>query len=481
MASMNYTKLWSVMTVMVVFSCVLVQSDKIPIFSTSPTDTTAAVGYSVTIYCSIANRGNYQVFWNIVKNASGDAIPEEFTLGPFTNEHASYARFQIVGDVIGEYNLRISNVSKKDAGRYVCLVHDPSNGMASAIESGVSLTVLDSAEAPDIGYPKCQRDPLGNSVLTSGQYIKGDILELTCTSKGGVPLAELSWEVVYSNGLKERLLSKTLVIGDEVMTTTSLELTSLHHQSYFKCTEEHPLMEPQTCMTPFTGSESLLDVLYTPEVDMSPNVVNVMILDTVKVTMSCTAHGNPPIFRKPAIMLPVNKSGVYPLGELDKSLVEVELTVDDVGKSFYCRAENEDGIGEDTMDVLKSTSIPTWLVLVIIGSIAAVIFIFIILVSCILCVDRSKYDDATRSSNSSRPTSMKKEDDGFDNMIPIEEFQGGQESAHVNPDKTATTNDYETGETAGPRYQNVNEVFEVDEIVPHSPEPAADFVPVDLS
>ncbi len=480
MASLNCVHLWSVMAAVVVFSGALVQSDKIPTFSSNTDHIDAAVGSPVTIYCSITDLGRYQVFWNIVQNSS-DTTTEEFTLGPFRNTHASYPRFKIVGDVIGEYNLRISDVVKSDAGMYICLVHDTSNVMTPAMEFGVRLTVQDSPMAPMMAYPNCERDPLENS-QTPGQYIKGDMLQLTCTSQGGVPLAELSWEAVRFNGGKERLRSKTQVVGDVVTSTASIELSSLDHQSYYECTEEHPSrIDPRTCKTPFTGTESFLDVRFKPEVELRPDVVIVKVLETVKVTLSCTAYGNPALFRKPEIILPVGKNGSYPHGALDKTLVEVEMTVDDVGKDFYCRAENEHGVGNDTLEV-RQGSLPTWLVLVIIGSTAVVILFFIILTSCILCVDRSKYDDPTTRPSSSRPTSLKKDDDLDNGMIPIEEFQGGQESANVyETDDKTTTNDFETGEAAGPRYQNVNEAFQQDEMVPAPPEPDADFVPVDLS
>ena len=479
MASLYVSPLLKVMAIVVAIHGAAAQTVPEPSFTAKPVDTYAALDHSVTIYCSIANLGRHQVFWNVVQNSSGNTVGDEFTLGPFTNTHASYPRFKIEGDsAIGEFNLHISDVAKSDAGRYICLVHDTTNTMSVAKEFGAKLTVQDKAVAPVMGYPRCGRNPVSNSLLQSGHYRQGDILTLSCSSKGGIPLPELSWVRRKVDDTTYDLPSKTNIDGDVVTTSATVNLSSVDHQSFYKCTESHPLKTtPRICMTPFTGSESLMNVRFKPEVTLTPDVVNVQVFETTKVTLSCTAYANPQLIRGPMIELPVNKTGEYPKGIDDKTLINVEMTIDDIGKDFYCRASNDEGVGDDSVKVQQPRALPTWLILVIIGAIAVVLLIFIFFVSCILCVKRSELEDNMKGPNRSRPTSAWKEDeinahDG--SMIPIEDFQGGQENIAMHEtDKTATPNDFETGE-AGPRYQNVNEAFQGDDLNPSSSDPTID-------
>ena len=451
MASQYCNLLRNVIVVLVaLISVVQTQTLPDPSFDVEPTDTSAAVGHTVTIYCSVANLGRHQVFWNIVQNSS-----TEFTLGPNVNLHASYLRFKFMGDPAkGEYNLRISDVIISDAGTYTCLVHDPNNPVALAMEAGAGakLTVFENIVGPLTASPMCEMSSNGNNQLE-----KGDVLTLTCTSRGGIPLPELSWERVKENNVTYKLYSKTTVKGDMVTTSAKVNISSIDHQSFYKCIETHPVtVNPRTCET-----ESPMNVRFKPEVTITPDTVKVQVLETTKVTLSCTAYAYPALTSGPKIILPTNKTGDF---NNDKTSVELELTTEDVGKIFYCQAVNEIGVGEDTVEITQRALLPTWLTLVIIGAIAGIILIFITLVGCILCVDRSGLDADTRS-NKSRPTSTRKEEDDFidgyqDDMIPIEDFQGGQETIAMHEtDKTATPNDFETGE-AGPRYQNVNQAFQ---------------------
>ncbi|XP_038077833.1 synaptogenesis protein syg-1-like [Patiria miniata] len=475
-----------------------------PSFAVRPSATVGAVGHSVTIYCTIANLGRqHQVFWNV------DAA-QDFTLGPDTNVHASYPRFQFVGDrSSGQFNLQIANVSSTDEGTYICLVRDLTDE-GPVKEAQAKLTVIDNPMSPDSGYPRCLRSPLRTVNMPTGVYMKDDTLTLTCTSKGGVPLPQHSWVRVNIDDTVNDLKSTTTAIVDVVTTEAKITLSSRDNQAYYKCIETHPARpgDDRDCMTPFSGSESRMDVRFAPEVDITPDVVTVEILGVTKVTLVCEANSNPPLTEKPQIILPVNKTGVYP-NEMDRSLVEVEMTTDDIGKDFFCIAQNDLGVGEDRVDV-QMGSFPTWLILVIIGGIAVVLFFVFVLIACVCCIDRPDPVEDVKEKDpnllrvtpkrSTKRRSLRHEgEDEFldDGMIPIDNFQGGHENLDVEEaredkaEELAINSDFETGER-GPRYQNVNEVMQEvnaldhpdDEILaPYNPEPPVDEaepIPVDL-
>ncbi|XP_033635033.1 hemicentin-1-like [Asterias rubens] len=469
MASMYCTFLSCVTVILVTLAAVVVSQTEPTTFEVSPEDTSAAVGFPVTIYCSVTNIGRQQVFWNIVQNSTSD-----FTLGPNYNTHASFDRFQFGGGLDrGEFNLRISEVQKEDAGRYICLLNDPFNEMSVAQEAGARLTVLDAPVAPLTANPQCESSPVGVDGQ-NGVFKQGDVLTLTCTSRGGVPLPELAWERVKENNAIDKLPGKTTVRGDMVTTSADVRLSSEDHQSRYKCSETHPSAStPRLCET-----ETSMNVRFEPEVDITPSAVYVQLFETSVVTLRCVASGYPELSSGPTIVLPVNKTGTF---SEDRSSVEVSLTTDDIGKDFYCRAVNEVGVGEAGVEIKQLSLLPTWLTLVIIAGIGFVILIVITIVSCALCVDRSKHHDESRSrskdglrysvNKSLRGTSLRREGeddfiDGFDgDMLPIEDFQGGRETMQMQENTNKeVANDFETGE-AGTRYQNVNEAFQTDDSI----------------
>ncbi|XP_022081702.1 uncharacterized protein LOC110974402 [Acanthaster planci] len=447
--------------------------------SVRPSNTVAAQGHTAILYCTISNLGRHQVFWNINQRTDVNTAGKEFTIGPNVNSHDSYPRFQFQGDPSqGEFNLRITNVRAEDAGTYICLVSDPNNPTSAAMEAGAQLTVIDSPQPPVDGYPQCTGAPDGNPV---GHYNQGVVLTLTCVTRGGVPPPQLSWERVRDENVTQTLPIRTVGNNDVITATAMVTLSSVDHRSYYRCVETHPSsVAKRSCREPMaaSGPQPTLEVSFKPVVRITPSVVNVQFLETVAVELKCQAYANPTLDGRPEIILPENKTGNLILDDdQTKTAVRVELTTDDVGKDFFCRASNRLGVVDAVVEIKRLGELPTWLILVVIGAIAGVLFIFIVVVACICCVDRSGQEDEGRkdrlrySVNKSRPTSMQRdgdEDEDYigdfeEEMAPIEDFQGGQESAAVedSPKEPSTSNDFETGEK-GPRYQNVNEAFQSD-------------------
>ncbi|XP_038078360.1 uncharacterized protein LOC119745816 [Patiria miniata] len=458
---------------------VLSQTVPPPSFSVRPSNTVAAMGHEVIFYCTVVNLGRHQVFWNIDQRSAANAAAKEFTIGPNANTHNSYPRFQFVGDGgNGEFNLRISDVKADDVGRYTCLVSDPNDPTSSAMEAGATLTVLDSPVAPMPGFPQCTRAPDPNPM---GFYNESEVLTLTCITMGGVPLPNLSWVRVRDDNTTETLPIRTVRSGDVVTAEAKVDLSSVDHKSFYRCVETHPSgTTGRTCTVSSNGSGSQpsLDVRFKPVVSITPDVVNVELLETVTVDLRCEAYANPPLTSSPVIILPENKTGeAISEDDLTKTATRVDLTTEDVGKDLFCRAVNNLGVGEASVDV-RRLGWPTWLILVVIGAIAVVLFIFIVVIACACCVDRSgqedeKYKDRLRYSvNRSHQTSRRHEGvgdgdyiDGYEDedIVPIEDFQGGHELAEMQEHQkdSSTSNDFETGER-GPRYQNVNEAFQSD-------------------
>ncbi|XP_006821760.2 obscurin-like protein 1 [Saccoglossus kowalevskii] len=185
----------------------------------------AKVGEDITMDCTVQNKLG-TIHW--IKD--GQVISNDTIIN---NDENYVTRYFIGGDQsIGEFNLNINSVSKPDTGSYYCLLTSSVEELP-VVSSNVMQLNIGDAIPPEDNYPQC--------AISSKNIIDGDIVLLTCMSKGGDPPATLQWDQDGNN-------QKGIQI-DESTLSLHVDMSNEINGATFTCTSKHSTFnQSQTCV-----------------------------------------------------------------------------------------------------------------------------------------------------------------------------------------------------------------------------------------
>ncbi|XP_033749906.1 zwei Ig domain protein zig-8-like isoform X2 [Pecten maximus] len=147
-----------------------------PVFNPTALNVTAYVGETATLPCSISHLGSREVIWKKVNEKHALTVGEfVFVKDPsFSVKHIPYR---------DEWNLMITNVQVKHAGKYECQVSTKEN-----MHRYITLTVSDKRtrirNEPSKNYPEVH--------ISGPKYVeRGHPIRLTCNATGSIRPPEL--------------------------------------------------------------------------------------------------------------------------------------------------------------------------------------------------------------------------------------------------------------------------------------------------
>lgn len=223
------------------------------IFKHGPSDTVLVQGKTAVLRCAVKTQGNEVVYWFHVD--SGQYISYDENIYSFVMED----RYSIIGNhKKGEYYLTIRSARKSDKGEYRCVY---GNQFISA-----RMVVL---VPPNDGSPACEVLPAADTTSI------GNVAQLSCTSQGGDPPAELSW---YR---EDKLIAGPTVHANSVQRLVKQEDNGV----LFTCSATTPaLTYPRTC--------TVMVLKNPPMVTVTPPEVNIKHGETAQFTCRGTGETN---------------------------------------------------------------------------------------------------------------------------------------------------------------------------------------------
>ncbi|XP_071818418.1 uncharacterized protein [Apostichopus japonicus] len=204
--------------------CGLIQYVAAQVFRTVPSDRETKSGETITLECAVTSEQTCNVLW--YRPNIQTYISDGTSILRWVRENQPN-KFSVVGNATrGEYFLRISNVTVEDAGKYQC--------SCGSVSKRMELKVV---QPPLSGYPQCTIEGGMTTIFA------GDLISLTCVSKGGMPPASLTW---YHNGVAS---DNMVHHGNNMVQVRYVTYAApLHQNSLFVCTAESPaLAERRNC------------------------------------------------------------------------------------------------------------------------------------------------------------------------------------------------------------------------------------------
>ncbi|XP_022244229.1 synaptogenesis protein syg-2-like [Limulus polyphemus] len=324
--------MWLVGGIVTVFALLLETESKQQYFQVKPSDTEVIEGLTAMLQCQIRNLAG-AVQWS----------KDGFLLG-FDPAIPGFKRYSMMVDKgEGIYNLRISNTTLEDEGKYQCQVGPAPN--EGPIRARAELTVL---------VPPNQLTINGRSGHAILRIKEGERVNLTCSVHRSKPPSRLKW---YRNGVEVIPdAAKTFVQkGNEKLKTVLSTLTLYpkmdDDEATYMCEADHSALAK-----PWTSSITI-SVLYPPEKVYLKGPVYARSGDVVTVVCT-TSPSNPAV---PITWLvdenPVSGGEQFNRNDSDGWITTSNLTVtltrqDPDTKSFICRAGNPQiGITEGRKEI----------------------------------------------------------------------------------------------------------------------------------
>ncbi len=238
-------------------------------FTIQPRNTFALLGESATFYCRIADKTGI-VFW--VKDSQIFAHENRQQLG--SSDATPRAIFG--NTTLGEYNLQLTGVAKKDQGRYECKVTSSAGTQSTSLTSQPALlTVMDF---PLDEFPLCVMSI--RDTLTGG-----DVVELTCAYlNNSTTRTALTWERLDTPAL----LSNTKQVSRDgyYIRRHTITLSFEDDMSTYQCIASTPGKDTRSCTT------GTLDVQHRPVVSITPTLLTAKTGDNARFTCH-TSSANP--------------------------------------------------------------------------------------------------------------------------------------------------------------------------------------------
>ncbi|XP_072018944.1 cell adhesion molecule 2-like [Amphiura filiformis] len=382
------------------------------VFKNPPSDTVGVIDYNVTMYCQIENGDDIDVYWHCnIANGTQDV-----TIGP--NENTNYAIPQYIIDnfsaSLGQYNLIITDVTELDSGTCDCVIVNR-NRNRSAQWSGARLEIVDSPEPPE--EVSCTIDKDRTPGQPAGTFIAEDIIRLTCVSEGGVPLADIHWEIIR-NGTQEgsKILSYASTTNASITIIADYNITSLDDGAYFQCIQNHIALNYTNICSPSVDKLSApITVIYPPVLYFVPEALRVD--RKLNETLQCEYRANPDLLSGPQITnhIPSGDVDVHVVNQtLDlryviagqNNTVQLLLDDDDIGKMIECVATNDLGttvitlkIEDEVMPREPTNLLPLRMILVIMVAGVIAIVLMAVVIYFIWCTDGTDVKDTATKDN----------------------------------------------------------------------------------
>lgn len=249
---------------------------------------TVTLGHNALLPCAVRNIGSFKILWLRVKD--GDVLAYDNML--ITQDH----RFNLIQNSMSESNLFIKNVRLSDAGEYACQLNtevsktkfidliiqtapefaDSDNkdeSSQNALAKAISANGYNNGYRSSHGYSNTQSD----SSLKAINIMEGSQIVLECNAIG-VPKPTINWYVKkYHNDhlIKYKLNSSKITVKN--VTRDQFE--------YFEC-------EANNDVPPSISKKFKINVLYMPEVHVSPNKVFIASPPT-QVKINCSVNSYP--------------------------------------------------------------------------------------------------------------------------------------------------------------------------------------------
>ncbi|XP_033111945.1 kin of IRRE-like protein 1 [Anneissia japonica] len=393
-------------------------------FVVDPSDAASARGATTRFLCTVSIGDDEEVYWHF--EPSGSNSGDVATIGPFTNRNpTAFPQYRITGDSSnGIYNLEISDTKITDKGKYSCLIVKGSMTMMKEAELTM---VRDNTDRPS-GPATCN-----NGNLTKDNN-EGDVVNISCTITGGVPLAILQIVRIRETSSHEVVSSSTSIAGDAVTETAIFTMSSVDHNARFQCIVLHP---DKTEIGSFSCDFSPINiqVTFAPVVSIYPSELLIDGNDDNKViTLTCDVNANP---QEDSVTWDYQtKISTAEVNGAELKFTGVRESY--IGETITCNARNSIGSRNDSITIKESDNLlpfDTYILFIIIAGGCLLFFLFVCLIIVCCC---QKDDDASDDKNlryqvnDSRPTSMRQQEmtnndeiiDGFDS----DNFSGGSEA-----------------------------------------------------
>ncbi|XP_054283466.1 MAM domain-containing glycosylphosphatidylinositol anchor protein 1-like [Macrosteles quadrilineatus] len=213
-----------------------------PRFASKGQEYEALEGDTLLLPCSVENLGSHVLLWrkgNLILTAAKLMVARD-------------SRLSLLQD--RDYDLRIANITAKDAGQYICQIADISS--------------QDQVHKVSVLAPPRIVSTAANSQLTAR---KGSSVTLTCSATGN-PQPTVLWSKKDSGHLYKP------------GSTVTLDRVDRHHAGVYQCTATNGVGPPAVL-------DVRLDVLHPPEIEVEQGWVNTAEGSQVKLV--CTVYGNP--------------------------------------------------------------------------------------------------------------------------------------------------------------------------------------------
>ncbi|XP_021371649.1 nephrin-like isoform X2 [Mizuhopecten yessoensis] len=246
--------------VTLILSLVIVPTVNSISWKTEPTDVSVRVDQDAVLMCEVNNRDDKIVTWN---KGNTIAVGNQIISGDFL-------RYSIVG----EFNLKIVNVTTADDGEFVCTVQDFTSGLAN-------LNVLVPPGAPSLDVN-----------VTRTDYHEGDSVSLTCISSGANPAPTFRWTRKIDGNKEDvppsAILSENIQTKGQSSSQIVIALQPRDNGAEYMCEVFNNLNAANTLSTTHVFS-----VFYAPIISFPPAYPPFNILLGTLFNMECLVDANP--------------------------------------------------------------------------------------------------------------------------------------------------------------------------------------------
>ncbi|XP_066495140.1 B-cell receptor CD22-like [Tiliqua scincoides] len=299
-----------------------------------PSKIQALKGSCVVIPCSFTYPGardswggKFSVAWYQYRSRGYPEIYNSRSPGTVLTDYQG--RTEVLGDLeTGNCTLSISNVRREDALRYYVWIN-PESVSHRFYDVTVQVEVTDTPNPLELSNP--------------GSLTEGDLTQVTCSTQHTCPLTPptVNWNVMGG----QVVTTHERLAGGAWRTESGLSYTPSHKDDgrYLQCTAIFPNQQQ-------SRSGIYLQVKYSPK-DAAVSVVgNSVLKEGDNVTLRCRSRAKPPAISYRWFSGP-RKAPLRGAG------TGAEVKLMDVRRDsgpFYCVAENDVGMGEDSPPIYLS-------------------------------------------------------------------------------------------------------------------------------
>lgn len=297
-------------------------------FAREPSNEFVNMGDSVTFPCRIRNQVGI-VQWT----------RDGFGLGLGKNLHG-FVRYKIVGRTDeGDWSLSISPVELEDEAEFQCQVGG-AEGQNPIRSRKVRLVVKVAPEPPRI----LQVDSSGTL-----SFVAGDILKLTCISKGGKPAAIIKWKIGNTE-VKERILSSSELESNGFRYTTistfEMKVDKSSHEKIITCEAQNGAenLPQEASVKVMVKFKPIVKIKRVRELGSTGE----MLKEGEKLKLACEANGNPSKFQFSWKVDGHKVNGDLGSWSVSENIFTIPAVTRELrGRRLSCQVSNSVGLSED--------------------------------------------------------------------------------------------------------------------------------------